>query len=991
MTIYEDLNQLLDDQLKRSARFVPMAVHVHSPGSFDWADEPTADKGLNDEQDLLKDAGVARYLDEAAKHLDIISITDHMKSGYACRASKKAKTRDDITVFPGIEINVTGGQVLGDSCIHVLAMFPPDCDTEAIGRIFGDHRGSRFPTDAERTGRETYSPPDLKTLAEAIHAQGGLFVLAHVDEPKRGHRARFRATREATLGCEWVRSRSTAPTEIQAQVSAEYLAYVAEMQPDAIEISNPEDREHYVLIPRNGGTRDIPCLIRSDHHCLEDFARDTAVTWIKVSRLDFKCVQDALRFFPTRVRFKDDLPATPSPRIIGVRLQSPGGEGLFEDALIGFNPNLNCIIGPRGSGKSTVIEALRYVLGRTPDLSSGESSLGASVNFSDVALGIQRANLKGTLIELIYETAEGTRNYLSATYDQEEPATTTVLTLDGSPRPLTSDAIQADFPIRIYSWSEIESLGRQPELQRTLLDRLIGNLPQLLEARNHLSQALEENRAAIDTASRTLENLLLADNGLLRRYTDLKTQFDQVNTEDVATLFRDLDQARDRVALLETVRDEIEDLRNTVDAIETDPLKAASETLAERTEEIREWWPSIAEALKLELFAGDVRKLLDAAVERATAKLEEVDSQLESARARVIQLEDELRPKTQSDPRDTVVRDQREERRQRYEKAAQQRQVYLNAYTAFQNILVDRKHLVEKLEATQTQISELRNESRQSLLAKLSPDQTGLDIGIRLDPLADRNAAIEYMRDSGFLTMPPFGHYKERKFAERTCSMARPTRISRAILDQDVALLEQDARLEAPDCLTREEASVLVNHFYPFGQDEHADVPVVARESLLAVLSLEEQPIDDEMRILLDGRPVDKRSPGQRSSAMLPLVALAETAPLIIDQPEDNLDNQMVGETLTKILADLKERRQIIVTTHNPNIVVGGDAEQVVVLNATDGPHAAIVEWTGSIDDDQIIEHVISIIEGGWEAFEARNRRYRPAHEATSAREATPA
>ena len=103
---------------------------------------------------------------------------------------------------------------------------------------------------------------------------------------------------------------------------------------------------------------------------------------------------------------------------------------------------------------------------------------------------------------------------------------------------------------------------------------------------------------------------------------------------------------------------------------------------------------------------------------------------------------------------------------------------------------------------------------------------------------------------------------------------------------------------------------------------------------------------------------------------MLPLVALSETAPLIIDQPEDNLDNRMIGETLTKILADLKERRQIIVTTHNPNIVVGGDAEQVVVLEPI-GVHEAQVETTGSIDDSVIIENVVAIMEGGREAFRA--------------------
>ena len=109
---------------------------------------------------------------------------------------------------------------------------------------------------------------------------------------------------------------------------------------------------------------------------------------------------------------------------------------------------------------------------------------------------------------------------------------------------------------------------------------------------------------------------------------------------------------------------------------------------------------------------------------------------------------------------------------------------------------------------------------------------------------------------------------------------------------------------------------------------------------------------------------------------MLPLIALSDNVPLIIDQPEDNLDNRMVGQTLSSILSRLKEHRQIIVTTHNPNIVVGGDAEQVVVLDAPTA-RSAKVDLTGSIDDDEIIDAVIKIMEGGREAFEERHRRYR--------------
>jgi len=99
---------------------------------------------------------------------------------------------------------------------------------------------------------------------------------------------------------------------------------------------------------------------------------------------------------------------------------------------------------------------------------------------------------------------------------------------------------------------------------------------------------------------------------------------------------------------------------------------------------------------------------------------------------------------------------------------------------------------------------------------------------------------------------------------------------------------------------------------------------------------------------------------------------------LVIDQPEDNLDNRLVGNVLVNILAELKEQRQMLVCTHNPNIVVSGDAEQVVVLDAL-SEKSGEKKASGSIDNSDIVEHVISLMEGGREAFIARHKRYGPA------------
>lgn len=142
-----------------------------------------------------------------------------------------------------------------------------------------------------------------------------------------------------------------------------------------------------------------------------------------------------------------------------------------------------------------------------------------------------------------------------------------------------------------------------------------------------------------------------------------------------------------------------------------------------------------------------------------------------------------------------------------------------------------------------------------------------------------------------------------------------------------------------------------------------------------AVLDLQEVNWDDHEAILLNGGPVNEKSPGQRSSAMLPLIALSEKTPLVIDQPEDNLDKGLIGNVLVKILAELKEQRQIIVCTHDPNILVCGDSEQVIVLEAESDRRGKVL-LHGSIDNDDIVRTVLDLLEGGAEAFEARRERY---------------
>ncbi len=120
--------------------------------------------------------------------------------------------------------------------------------------------------------------------------------------------------------------------------------------------------------------------------------------------------------------------------------------------------------------------------------------------------------------------------------------------------------------------------------------------------------------------------------------------------------------------------------------------------------------------------------------------------------------------------------------------------------------------------------------------------------------------------------------------------------------------------------------------------------------------------------------PLSEVSPGQAATAMLALALVAGDEPLVIDQPEDDLDNRFIYEEIVQQIADVAAQRQVMVATHNANIPVLGDAELVVAFEAT--TERGEVLACGGLDEPKVATTARNILEGGVEAFEARARRY---------------
>ncbi len=127
-----------------------------------------------------------------------------------------------------------------------------------------------------------------------------------------------------------------------------------------------------------------------------------------------------------------------------------------------------------------------------------------------------------------------------------------------------------------------------------------------------------------------------------------------------------------------------------------------------------------------------------------------------------------------------------------------------------------------------------------------------------------------------------------------------------------------------------------------------------------------------------NGKSLDKLSPGEKGALLLIFYLVLDKSeiPLIIDQPEDNLDNYSVAKILVPFIKKAKKRRQIIMVTHNPNLAVVADAEQVIHVNIDKEQNNRFSFVSGSIENYEINEKIVNVLEGTMPAFKTRKRKY---------------
>ena len=912
------------------SRWWKFDFHTHTPASADtpWA---RGNLALSPEDWLLN---------FMAAGVDCVAMTDHnsgawidgLKAAYG-RMKKQADEGAppdgfrELTLFPGVEISVNAG-------FHLLAIFDPSATSRTINDLLAAvrYRG----TDGDSDGVTQASPADV---VQAVLDADGIPIPAHSDQDKGLLRVNP-GTRECALDPHTVRQ----VMEIEDLLAVEWVDATL---PVPACVQKELDR--------------VAKVLGSDCHSFRGHGvPGSRFTWIKMASSTLEGLRLALLDGNgVSVRRSDEGVfepfQTPTHFVTGITVDSARFMGNGSPERLDFTPYYNALIGGRGTGKSTVVHAMRMAYRRDDELRRlGEKTepYRQFTSFAEPAKGRDddgalRANTE-ICVDLMRDGAvhrlRWRRDGRGAVVEEQDES--------GEWRVSGSQAVTAErFPIRLFSQGQIAAMAG--EGRQALLDVIdeaaeVGDLHRGFEEakRTYLSQ-----RARL----RELDGRLEGRPEYERKLADMNRKLEALAQSHHAEVLKAHQRALRQRREVDTT---LEQLQGTPGRIESLAQDLLLDDWPEGTFDPAKDQDAIAWRAEAERLLAETREALAKAA-RALAKNVEAlgsDRRLADWRRRADKAQSDYEA-LQAALAEQGVGDPQE----------------------FGRLVQERQHL----EAQLKQLGQLQRD-RESHEADNQAQWKRVLNARKAITRAREGFVSATLAGNNFVRMEVVGIGFEARSIERSL---------RDLLDV------QDERFEN-DILRFDggEPAGGVAMELAVADDRDAVLEDVKRR-LIAVdvgfgghfrnylqRKLEKPEFADHVRCWFpeddlrieysragDGRDwsaITQGSQGQRSAALLAFLLAFGDEPLILDQPEDDLDNHLIYELIVRQIRENKRRRQLIIVTHNPNVVVNGDAEMVHAFGFGGG-QCRVVE-RGALQEKAVREEVCRVMEGGREAFSRR-------------------
>lgn len=861
-------------------------LHNHSPTSFDYSGNHVTAAELTANKILEND-------------LSVVMFTDHEKLPDA-EFMRQLARRTKRLILPGVELNVfvdswdkQQGKVGKNLYFHLLLGFNPDGEYSPefwLTKIYNE-----CGKDTRKCGDNSVmgvTGPITKIADIVRNDAGGIIIPAHLHSTADAFKSR----------------------SIDDLFADEEFLKVAGSCFTALEVTDIRTATFFDGQHSETGKLRKTCIRSSDAHEPAEIGR--RCSFAQMEELNFNELKAALEM-PFRVSI-EDIPSV-SAYVVGLKIDG----NFLRDFWISLSPHCNAFIGVKGSGKTSVLECLRFALGTTVP-STRVEEVNAHLNFilgpnGKVQVLVKRKD--GAIV--LIERSPANRNF-SMTFEDDR---TEVLT--------EPEALQ--FPAQILGWHEIEQAATDPNIRLIYLDS-IGSRESLRQLKESALAESNQVRTMHDVAANryssyrayaTLINRLEEQRKGLQELTDgnlieLKRQF------EAAVKHRDAVQnmtTKVIEALAESVA-KTSALKPNIDRSVFDGDSPISQRIIEAAALLDELNSHV------ETVAGGYSTVLNQIQARLAVLSNQIihsfgEFQIEYS-ANVDQLPDEKRRILESHQR--VMEETSSLERLKSEQS-----------TAREETIAVLKDLVIRCEKI-ANLLDRRADLRRTKVAELNDELSKYDVKLSVGPLAG-TLELDQLAQRHQLAYTAYNRLKE--FAGGESRNHRRLAMAYKDLIQNINS-GFSAFFEAAD----------YGHFLSYFEEDDLKIALkVGRAGEIYT-------------------PIDQLSAGQRCTAIFPLLLRLKDGPLIVDQPEDNLDNRHIATTISPSLSLDKRSRQISFTSHNANLIVLSDAEHIAVFES-DGTQGR-VEARGFLSSkfSTITKSVIDIVDGGEYALRQRAQKY---------------
>ncbi len=906
------------------SRWWKFDFHNHTPASDDYG------KGPNQAQ-YMQITHKDWLLNYMRQGIDCVAVTDHnsgawidpLKQALKELASESHEDYRPLYLFPGVELTVQGN-------IHILAIFGEDKTTSDIDSLLGAvrYRGTKGKSDG-------CSECSAVEVIDEIARSGGLAIPAHVDQASGLFTVCTVNTLEQVLD-----NKCVFAMEVTDLAKAKPQLYIGKNLNWAEILGT--DSHH----PSGTGNQRYP---------------GSHFTWVKMSEPSYDGLRLALVDGALSLKRSDNFTGDPNIHgqlaIESIVVDDAKYLGRGQSLTCQLNPWLNTIIGGRGTGKSTSLEFLRIALKR-----KGEIPKSLEKEFTKYSQTSKDRQDEGLLKDSTKITVgfrkDGGRFRITWSNTDD------IYSIEEETAPGVWCASEGDiaqrFPVRIYSQKQIFELAKHPQALLQVVDdapevnhrdwqlkwdELVSKYLSLRAQEREVQAGLQEEsvtKGQLEDVKRKLDVFEKAGHADVLKAYQLRQNQSKAMDSWVTTWEDSAEQVRDISGSLlpaeldlqyfdignaddKELFDTIKDIRATFEKLQTE-----MNSIAQRIDDVKNSWNQTRSDL-------GISKRITAASHEYNALL----GQLSAADA--------------GDP-------------SAYGVLVKQRQDFEDKLKGF-----------DKKRETLAQ----HQKSAEEYLVKLH-EHRALITKLREDFLKDTLVGNSYVQ----INVIPFGNKitVEEEFRNLIGRSGGGFDRDIGVVDGDeglLAYLTQDQSNTMDDKIEKIKSSLLAIH----ENDTMAVESCKDRRFVSLIQGLTPEQIDriqcwfpgDSLDIrysLKNGesfKPVEQGSPGQKTAALLAFILSYGNEPLILDQPEDDLDNHLIYDLIVTQLREIKQKRQVLVVTHNANIVVNGDAENVIALDIRSGQTRIVAQ--GGLQEPSIRDEICRVMEGGKEAFTQRYKR----------------